>query len=144
MFEIRNIQKSDIPTLVKLEEELLKETVGCEMLQSELHNQFAYFYVGVYDNEVIGYLSVWMVEETVDVINFVIDKRYQHKGYGIALFNKMVSVAKEKNMKEIMLEVKEHNYQAIKFYQHQEFEQISIRNNYYQDGSNALIMKKVI
>ena len=82
MFEIRNIQKSDIPTLVKLEEELLKETVGCEMLQSELHNQFAYFYVGVYDNEVIGYLSVWMVEETVDVINFVIDKRYQHKGYG--------------------------------------------------------------
>jgi ribosomal protein S18 acetylase RimI-like enzyme len=47
-------------------------------------------------------------------------------------------------MKEIMLEVKEHNYQAIKFYQHQEIEQISIRNNYYQDGSNALIMKKVI
>jgi ribosomal-protein-alanine N-acetyltransferase len=47
-------------------------------------------------------------------------------------------------MKEIMLEVKEHNYQAIKFYQHQDFEQISIRNNYYQDGSNALIMKKVI
>ena len=76
MFEIRNIQKSDIPTLVKLEEELLKETVGCEMLQSELHNQFAYFYVGVYDNEVIGYLSVWMVEETVDVINFVTEVNY--------------------------------------------------------------------
>lgn len=144
MFKIRNIQKSDIPTLVKLEEELLKETVGCEMLASELHNQYAYFYVGVYNDEVIGYLSVWMVEETVDVINFVIDKRYQHNGYGIALFNKMVSVAKENNMKEIMLEVKEHNYQAINFYQKQAFEQISIRKNYYQDGSNALIMKKVI
>ena len=144
MFKIRNIQKSDIPTLVALEEELLKETVGCEMLSSELHNQFAHFYVGVYNEEVIGYLSVWMVEETVDVINFVIDKRYQHNGYGIALFNKMVDEAKQKNMKEIMLEVKEHNYQAIKFYQKQAFEQISIRNNYYQDGSNALIMKKVI
>ena len=144
MFKIRNIEKADIPILVVLEEELLKETVGEEMLASELHNRFAKFFVATFNNQVIGYLSCWMVEETVDIINVVIDKNYQHQGYGQALFSEMEKVAKDNNCTEIMLEVKENNFQAINFYQHQGYEQISIRKHYYQDQTNALIMKKVI
>lgn len=144
MFRIRNIEKTDIPILVALEAELLKETVGEEMLASELHNRFAKFFVATYNNQVIGYLSCWMVEETVDIINVVIDKNYQHQGFGQALFSEMEKVAKINNCTEIMLEVKENNNQAIKFYQHQGYEQISVRKNYYQDQTNALIMKKVI
>ena len=144
MFRIRNIEKTDIPILVALEAELLKETVGEEMLASELHNRFAKFFVATYNNQVIGYLSCWMVEETVDIINVVIDKNYQHQGFGQALFSEMEKVARINNCTEIMLEVKENNNQAIKFYQHQGYEQISVRKNYYQDQTNALIMKKVI
>ncbi len=144
MFKIRSIEKNDISTLVKLEEELLKETVGEEMLASELHNKFARFYVAEYNGEVIGYLSAWFVEEIVDIINVVIDKKHQHQGFGQALFNQMEKEAKEYGCKEVMLEVKEHNTQAINFYLKRGFIQISIRKDYYQDHSNALIMKKVI
>ena len=144
MFKIRNIEKTDIPYLVALEEELLKETVGEEMLASELHNKFARFFVATFNDMVIGYLSCWMVEDTVDIINVVIDKNYQHHGFGQALFSQMEEEAKINNCNNIMLEVKENNNQAIKFYLKQGYEQISIRKNYYQDHSNALIMKKVI
>lgn len=144
MFKIRNIEKNDIPRLVLLEEELLKETVGEEMLGAELHNKFARFYVATFNDIVIGYLSCWMVEETVDIINVVIDKDYQHQGFGQALFSQMEEEAKANNCTNIMLEVKETNLKAIKFYQKQGYEQISIRKNYYQDHTNALIMKKVI
>ena len=85
-----------------------------------------------------------MVEETVDIINVVIDKDYQHQGFGQALFFQMEEEAKLNNCNNIMLEVKETNLNAIKFYQKQGYEQISIRKNYYQDHTNALIMKKVI
>ena len=144
MFKIRNIEKTDIPYLVILEEELLKETVGEEMLGAELHNKFARFYVATFNNTVIGYLSCWMVEDTVDIINVVIDKNYQHCGFGQALFFKMEEEAKLNHCTNIMLEVKETNLQAINFYLKQGYEQISIRKNYYQDHSNALMMKKVI
>ena len=144
MFKIRNIEKTDIPYLVALEEELLKETVGEEMLASELHNKFARFFVATFNDMVIGYLSCWMVEDTVDIINVVIDKNYQHHGFGQALFSQMEEEAKINNCNNIMLEVKENNTQAINFYLKQGYEQISIRKNYYQDHSNALIMKKVI
>lgn len=144
MFKIRNIEKTDIPYLVALEEELLKETVGEEMLASELHNKFARFFVATFNDMVIGYLSCWMVEDTVDIINVVIDKNYQHHGFGQALFSQMEEEAKINNCNNIMLEVKENNNRAINFYLKQGYEQISIRKNYYQDHSNALIMKKVI
>ena len=144
MFKIRNIEKTDIPYLVALEEELLKETVGEEMLASELHNKFARFFVATFNDMVIGYLRCWMVEDTVDIINVVIDKNYQHHGFGQALFSQMEEEAKINNCNNIMLEVKENNTQAINFYLKQGYEQISIRKNYYQDHSNALIMKKVI
>jgi ribosomal-protein-alanine N-acetyltransferase len=74
----------------------------------------------------------------------VIDSKYQHQGFGQALFSKMEEEAKLNNCNNIMLEVKETNLNAIKFYQKQGYEQISIRKNYYQDHTNALIMKKVI
>lgn len=144
MFKIRNIDKTDIPILVALEEELLKETVGEEMLAAELHNKFAKFYVATVDDKVIGYLSCWMIEDTVDIINVVIDKNYQHLGFGQALFSKMEEEAKISGCNQIMLEVKENNNQAINFYVKQGYEQISMRKNYYRDHTNALIMKKVI
>lgn len=144
MFKIRNIDKTDIPILVALEEELLKETVGEEMLAAELHNKFAKFYVATVDDKVIGYLSCWMIEDTVDIINVVIDKKYQHLGFGQALFSKMEEEAKISGCNQIMLEVKENNNQAINFYVKQGYEQISMRKNYYRDHTNALIMKKVI
>ena len=53
MFKIRNIEKNDIPRLVLLEEELLKETVGEEMLGAELHNKFARFYVATFNLRLI-------------------------------------------------------------------------------------------
>lgn len=144
MFKIRNIDKTDIPILVALEEELLKETVGEEMLAAELHNKFAKFYVATVDDKVIGYLSCWMIEDTVDIINVVIDKNYQHLGFGQALFSKMEEETKISGCNQIMLEVKENNNQAINFYVKQGYEQISMRKNYYRDHTNALIMKKVI
>lgn len=144
MFKIRNIDRQDIPRLVELEEELLKETVGEEMLAAELHNKFARFYVATISDVVIGYLSCWMVEDTVDIINVVIDKNYQHQGYGQALFFKMEQEAKLEGCTNIILEVKENNTGAINFYLKQGYKEISMRKNYYQDHTNALIMKKVI
>ena len=114
------------------------------MLSAELHNKFARFYVATFNDLVIGYLSCWMVEDTVDIINVVIDKNYQHFGYGQALFSKMEEEAKLSGCTNVMLEVKETNDRAINFYLKQGYEVISMRKNYYQDHTNALIMKKVI
>ena len=45
---------------------------------------------------------------------------------------------KADKIKDILLEVRESNIQAIKFYLSLGFEKISVRKNYYMENSNQL------
>ena len=56
--------------------------------------------------------------------------------------NTIINESIENKSKEILLEVREKNIQAIKFYTLQGFKQITIRKEYYKNGDNALILRK--
>ena len=142
MYQIVSLEKEHILEVVSLEERHLEETLGFEMLQAELHNKYAYFYVALDNEIVIGYIGAWIIEGTTDMINFVVDERYQHQGIGQALIKKIIEDSINNNSKEILLEVRDKNIQAIKFYQLQGFKEIAIRKEYYKNKDNALILRK--
>lgn len=142
MYQIVSLEKEHILEVVSLEERHLEETLGFEMLQAELHNKYAYFYVALDNEIVIGYIGAWIIEGTTDMINFVVDERYQHQGIGQALMKKIIEDSINNNSKEILLEVRDKNIQAIKFYQLQGFKEIAIRKEYYKNKDNALILRK--
>ena len=76
------------------------------------------------------------------MINFVVDQKYQHQGIGQLLMKQIIEDSISNNSKEILLEVREQNIQAIKFYTIQGFKQITVRKEYYKNGDNALILRK--
>ena len=142
MIIIQKLKKEHILSVVDIEERHLEETLGFEMLQSELHNKYAHFYVALDDELVIGYIGAWIIEGTTDMINFVVDSKYQHKGIGQLLMKEIINQSISENSKEILLEVREKNNQAINFYLLQGFKQIAIRKEYYKNKDNALILRK--
>ena len=54
------------------------------------------------------------------------------------MFVYLVKQLKYRGIKDILLEVRESNIQAIKFYLRLGFEKISVRKNYYMENSNQL------
>lgn len=142
MIKIETLKKEYILSIVAIEERHLQETLGYEMLQAELHNKYAHFYVALDDDQVIGYIGAWIIEGTTDMINFVVDSKYQHKGIGQMLMKEVINQSIKENSKEILLEVREQNIQAINFYLLQGFKQIAIRKEYYKNKDNALILRK--
>lgn len=136
------LEKNHVPQIVKLESELLLESLGEEMLCAELHNKYAHFIVALDGELPVGYIGGWMIEGTCDMINFVVDKDYQHQGIGQNLFKNLENIARSEKCFEILLEVRENNAGAIKFYEKAGFKQIAIRNSYYKNGENALILRK--
>lgn len=142
MIKIEKLKKEDIQFVVDIEERHLEETLGYEMLQAELHNKYAYFYAAKDNNLVIGYIGAWIIEGVTDMINFVVDQKYQHQGIGQLLMKQIIDDSISNNSKEILLEVREQNIQAIKFYTLQGFKQITVRKEYYKNGDNALILRK--
>jgi ribosomal-protein-alanine N-acetyltransferase len=140
MVNIRLLKKEDIKKIVYLEETFLGETLGEEMLESELDSLVTKFYVAIINNEVVGYIGRYELLNEAEILNFVVDETYQRQGIGQMLFNKVEEDLP--NLEKMTLEVRESNTKAKNFYTKNGFKQISIRKNYYKNNENALVLIK--
>ena len=140
MVNIRLLKKEDIKKVVYLEETFLGETLGEEMLESELDSKITKFYVATINDEVVGYIGRYELLNEAEVLNFVVDETYQRQGIGQTLFNKVEEDLP--NLEKMTLEVRESNTKAKNFYTKNGFKQISIRKNYYKNNENALVLIK--
>lgn len=102
-------------------------------------------YDGVYgyyeDDNLVGFIHVNKLYETMDIVNIVVDNMYRKKGIATKLIDYVINLYND--VDNIMLEVNENNKAAIALYEKNKFEVINKRNNYYGTDS-ALIMKRVI
>lgn len=96
---------------------------------------FGYFI----NNQLVGFIHVNKLYETMDVVNIVINPNYRNKGIATSLLDYSINYFDDINL--VMLEVNENNVAAISLYKKSNFIVINKRNNYY--GSDAaLIMKR--
>lgn len=140
MVKIERLIKEDIPQVVLLEEELLGDSLGKEMLENEINNESICFLAAKDNKKVLGYIGAYVIEGEMEILNFVVDKMHQHSGIGTLLFNTLLDLYP--NTKSIILEVRENNEQGINFYKKNNFNVISKRKHYYKNGDDALVMMK--
>lgn len=106
-----------------------------ELIDSLYDFIFGYFV----NNQLVGFIHVNKLYETMDVVNIVINPDYRNKGIATSLLNYSINYFDDIN--SVMLEVNENNVAAISLYEKNNFIVINKRNNYY--GSDAaLIMKR--
>ena len=110
-------------------------------LQNNL-NRTEKIYVYLYDNKVIGFIHISSNYEIIDILNIVVDPKYEKQGIGTKLINYIIK-KKDTIVSKIMLEVREDNLKAINFYQKNNFTIIAKRQNYYKN-KDALIMERNI
>ena len=139
---IRAVEEKDIKSIVELEAEIFGESLGYEMIKSELNNPIIWFRLIEENDNIIGYIGGCFCFEDGEILNFLIDEKYQHLGYGTLLFNHLMEEAKENGIKRVTLEVRENNIKGINFYKKHNFKKISIRKHYYKNGDNAFVMMK--
>ncbi|MEP1385637.1 MAG: ribosomal protein S18-alanine N-acetyltransferase [Paraglaciecola sp.] len=95
------------------------------------------------NNELVGYYIGMSVLDEVTLMDIVIDKTFQGKGYGKKLLEHFINECINKKVMQLWLEVRESNEVAIHLYEQQGFVLIEQRKDYYPtaDGKeDALIM----
>lgn len=114
------------------------------ILEDLKSNQILYYTLKL-NNKIIGYIAFDTVLENMDIQSIVIDKEYQHMGYGTILLNFAICYAKDNNIANIFLEVRKSNEKAINLYEKVGFKFINTRKKYYPDNfEDALIYVKNI
>ncbi len=106
-----------------------------EMLESP---EYKIFIFKELNKKIVSYLIVYDSFDIYEIMKIGVREKSRKKGYGTILLNDFI----KKYNKGLLLEVRESNLSAIKFYEKNDFKKISIRKNYYCDnGENAIIMK---
>ena len=111
-------------------------------LKNILSDKFNKVYVYVINDLIIGFIHIIELDETIEIINIVIDPNYRHQGIGSSLISHIIENAKY-SVKEITLEVSSDNSDAINFYSKHEFKIINVRKCYY-DGKDGYLMGRSI
>ena len=102
------------------------DPMNYDEFKTELSNSNNIYLVAELENEIVGICFSNIKERSNNKImkdrkflhieNICIDKKHQKKGIGKKLYNQIIQLAKEKNIKNIELMVWEFNENAIKFY----------------------------
>lgn len=95
----------------------------------------------IVNERIIGTISFLDIDDFYEILYIEVENPFRKKGYGETLLKELINTAKDKDKKEIFLEVSESNKPALNLYKKYNFKQYSKRNNYYKDGSTAIMMK---
>ncbi|TKJ18628.1 MAG: hypothetical protein CEE42_16270 [Promethearchaeota archaeon Loki_b31] len=142
---INTVSIKDIDEIFRLESNTFKKDAFSKnsILNLIINNTF--FFKLINDdisNEIVGFIIIIQDrEDRVNLINLVISKQYQNKGYGSHLLKYTLNKIKEmNNIEVIVLNVNSKNEVAIWLYQKFGFRIAEKIENYYRQKKNAYVM----
>ena len=141
---IRKMNYLDVDTIVEIEKELFTSPWSRDDLYYEVEkNAFSIILILENDDEIVGYIGMWLLGDQTQITTIGIRKMYQGKGYGKLLMDKCEEITKMQEYPNIKLEVRVSNEKAINLYKKCGFKIVATRKNYYQDNhEDAYLMIK--
>ena len=141
---IREFKRPDIKRVLEIETEAFKDPYPPSIL-IDIYNLGAGFLVAQHDNIVVGYIIFWIrYEDEGHIISLAVDEKYRKKNMGRELVDYAIDIFTKCDVREIKLEVRIENKGARKFYKKIGFEEKKVLKNYYEDGEDAVIMRKEV
>ncbi len=140
---IRNADLSDLDLIYNMEKRIFsdpwaKASIGVELSRMDHSLNL----IAELEGKSIGYFFAHLVENEAHILNLALDVPFQNKGFGKEFLKKILDEYLQ--FADVFLEVKRSNFPAINLYLHYGFEEIDIREDYYSDGEDAVIMVKKV
>ncbi len=82
---------------------------------------------------VVGFAGIMVIAEDSELLNIAVDPKFQHKGIGTLLMDKIVEESWKNGADRIFLEVRSGNTKAQQLYKQYCFKVIGKRKNYYNN-----------
>ncbi|WP_195269422.1 ribosomal protein S18-alanine N-acetyltransferase [Eubacterium sp. 1001713B170207_170306_E7] len=140
--EIREMRKQDASNLYEIGQACGLGSWSLESYVNEYNNPIAKYLVVEAEGQVVGFAGIWCVVDEAQVMNVGILGKYRQNGLGTQLMAALIKTARAQGCSCMTLEVKETNVAAIRLYKKMGFSAASIRENYYPDHANGLMMRR--
>lgn len=136
------MELDDIPFVLEVEKASFTTPWTKETYEHEItNNDYAHYFVVEADDNIIGYVGIWLVESDAQITNIAILPSYRGYKIGEKLFGFALQYVIQKGAIRLSLEVRVSNVIAQKLYRKFGLVPGGIRKGYYpDDGEDALVM----
>jgi [ribosomal protein S18]-alanine N-acetyltransferase len=142
--KLRPFIEGDLPQVLELEQASFPLPWKEEFFLKELSRPHSWFWVAEKEGRVVAYLCGWFIADEGEVLKVAVHPAYRRRGLGKFLLEEMITVAFRRGAQTLHLEVRASNVGAITLYKLCGFQEVGTRRRYYEDGEDALLMKREI
>lgn len=147
MIYVEKLEVSDhaaIKRVAELEQEIFPDAWSEKEVESTVSQKHAFCAVAKEEDEITGYFLCYFVLDEWEIARIAVSPDAHRKGIGQKLFDYMLRVCEEKGIVRMLLDVRESNLPAIRFYQKNGFVTDGIRKNFYggPHPEHAILMSR--
>jgi len=133
----------DLDAVMEIERRVFIDPWSRKSYEFEIiENRYSLPLVLEYAGKIVGYAVVWQVYEEFHIASLAIAPEQQGRGWGKYLLETLLKLAD--NADYALLEVRPSNTRAIRMYEQFGFTRLGVRKRYYQNGEDALVMRKML
>jgi ribosomal-protein-alanine N-acetyltransferase len=138
---VRLATEDDAEPLARLDREALSGSWTVDSFRDELRKTWAQVWVCTNGHErVVAFVHLWLVADEVQIINVATAPEHRRRGHARAVLSRVLVEVKSRGFVSANLEVRLGNTSAIALYQSLGFVQDAVRQRYYTDGEDAVLM----
>ena len=144
LFSIRPMEESDLDVVMYLENTCFVAPWGLKELIYEINdNPVSNLWVIESSmHGVVGFVDYWITFDSATICQICVNPVFRKRGLAAQMMNELIKDCKANKVRNITLEVREHNEHAIRLYEKFGFKRVVLKEKYYTNGDNAIYMVK--
>lgn len=146
---IREMTELDLPRVMEIENaSFVAKWKESDMLYELKENQVSnLFVIEVFDSSnsyVVGFSDYWNTFDSGTLCQIAIDPKYRGNGFASLLIQEILKDCYVKKVRNLTLEVRVSNQNAINLYHKHGFKDVIVKPHYYTNGEDAIYMMKEV
>ncbi|HSD11650.1 MAG TPA: ribosomal protein S18-alanine N-acetyltransferase [Candidatus Binatia bacterium] len=137
--------RRDLPAVSELERKAFSHPWSPEVFLRELRLPFSKIVLARIAAEprgaVVGYLCRWLAAGVLEIQNVAVHPDWRRRSIGRRLVEHALTEGSQLGARAALLEVRRYNSPAISLYRGLGFRETGVRQRYYADGEDALLME---
>jgi ribosomal-protein-alanine N-acetyltransferase len=127
---LRDMTEADLGAVLRIEREVHAHPWTAGNFSDALRSKYQ-CKVYEYQGRMLGYAVMMLAVDEAELLDIAIDAAQQRQGWGRKLLEEMLVLARRRDMRRMVLEVRASNAAAINLYRNAGFADIGLRRDYY-------------
>lgn len=143
MFCIRRMRREDVADVAELERKIFTDAWSERAIQETLDQKQTMILLAYEDKRLIGYLILYFVLEDGEIARIAVEDSYRRQGVATKMLRELECLCEDNGVNKLLLDVRESNEGACRFYEKQGFVRDGVRKNYYSDpAEDGILMSR--